>query len=103
MFLVSNLLNATAIVLDMILTVYFWMIIIRALLSWVNPDPNSPIVRFLKSATDPVLQPVQRWIYYRLGLRLGGMDLSPIVVIMAIYFAQAFLVKSLQDLAMRLG
>ncbi len=103
MFLVANLLNATAIALDMILTIYLWLIIIRALLSWVNPDPYSPIVRFLRGATDPVLHPVQRWIHHRLGLRMGGMDLSPIVVIVAIYFAQAFLVKSLQDLAMRLG
>lgn len=103
MFLLANLLNATAIVLDMVLTIYMWMIIIRALLSWVNPDPYSPVVRFLRGATDPVLFPVQRWLHYRLGLRMGGMDFSPIVVILAIYFVQTFLVKSLRDLAIRLG
>jgi len=102
MFLLSNFLSATAVVLNLVLTIYLWMIIIRALLSWVSPDPYNPIVRFLRAATDPVLIPVQRWLHYRLGLRMGGMDLSPIVVIVAIYFLQAFLVKSLQDLAIQL-
>jgi YggT family protein len=102
MFLIVNLLNALAIVLDMALTIYLWMIIIRALLSWVNPDPYNPIVRFLHTATDPVLYRVRGWMI-RTGLMVGGLDLSPIVVILAIYFLQAFLVRTLADLAQRLG
>ncbi len=102
MFLIANLLNAFAIVLDMALTIYLWMIIIRALLTWVNPDPYNPIVRFLNTATDPVLYRVRGWMI-RMGLMVGGLDLSPIVVILAIYFLQAFLVRTLADLAQRLG
>lgn len=102
MFVFSNLLSATALVLDMLLTIYLWMIIIRALLTWVNPDPYNPIVRFLGAATDPVLWRARR-LMLRAGLNLGGMDLSPILVIVAIYFLQAFLVQSLRDLAIRLG
>lgn len=102
MFLISNLLNATAVVLDMVLTIYLWLIIIRALLSWVNPDPYNPVVRFLGAATDPVLWRARR-LMLRSGLNLGGIDLSPILVIVAIYFVQAFVVQSLRDLAIRLG
>lgn len=102
MFVFSNLVSAAALVLDMVLTIYLWMIIIRALLTWVNPDPYNPIVRFLGAATDPVLWRARR-LMLRTGLNLGGMDLSPILVIVAIYFLQAFLVQSLRDLAIRLG
>jgi YggT family protein len=102
MFIFSNLVSATALVLDMVLTIYLWMIIIRALLTWVNPDPYNPVVRFLGTATDPVLWRARR-LLLRVGLNIGGLDLSPIVVIVAIYFLQAFLVQSLKDLAIRLG
>ncbi|MEK7849325.1 MAG: YggT family protein [Candidatus Omnitrophota bacterium] len=58
MFIVSNLLAALAQVLDVVLTVLYWMIIVRALLSWVNPDPHNPIVQFLQAVTEPILAPV---------------------------------------------
>lgn len=103
MFLLVNFLNALAIVLDTVLSIYMWLIIIRALLSWVHPDPSSPIVRLLNSATDPVLWRVRRWMGLRLNMAMGGLDFSPIVVIIAIYFLQSFLVQSLRDLAARLG
>ena len=79
-------------------TLYLWIIIARALLSWVNPDPRNPIVRFLHNATEPILYPVRRALPY-----MGGVDLSPLVVIAAIYFMQIFLVGSLRDLAVRMG
>jgi YggT family protein len=103
MFLLANFLNALAVVLNTVLSLYMWMVIIRALLSWVNPDPYNPIVRFLNSATDPVLWRVRRWMGLRLHMAMGGLDFSPIVVIIAIYFLQSFLVQSLRDLAARLG
>lgn len=103
MFVISNFLSATAVVLNLVLTIYMWLIIIRALLSWVNPDPYSPIVRFLYAATEPVLARVRIFMAYRLGIRMSGLDISPLVVILVIYFAQRFLVQSLQDLAIRLG
>lgn len=96
MFIFSNLLFATAEVFRTILTVYMWIIIIRALISWVNPDPYNPIVRFLYQATDPVLYRVRRYLPYT-----GGIDLSPLVVILIIIFLQSFLVSSLFQLASR--
>ena len=103
MFLLANLLIAAATVLDAALQIYLWMVIIRALLSWVSPDPRYPIVRFLNAATDPVLWRVRRWLGPRLLMAMGGLDLSPIIVILAIYFLRAFLVQSIRDLALRLG
>lgn len=98
MFVLANFFFAVAGVLNLVLTLYLWIIIIRALLTWVNPDPRNPIVRFLHNATEPVLYPVRRALPY-----MGGIDLSPLVVIVAIYFLQIFLVSSLQDLAVRMG
>lgn len=95
MFVISNFLAALASVLNMLLSVYMWIIIIRAVISWVSPDPYNPIVQFLRSATDPVLYRVRHW----LPVSFGGIDFSPILVIAAIYFLQIFLVGSLLDLS----
>jgi YggT family protein len=98
MFVAKNLLTAIATILDIGLTAYMWILIIRVVLSWVNPDPYNPIVRALYSITDPVLY----WLRRRLPLMAGGIDFSPMVVILAIYFFRLFVVKSLFDLAMRI-
>lgn len=91
MFVVENLIVALAKIIDLALTVYIWIIIARALISWVNPDPYNPIVTFLYRATEPVLAPVRRLIPIK-GL---GIDIAPIIVIMIIYFLQMFLVKTM--------
>lgn len=98
MYIISNLLIATAKILDMVLVLYMWIIIIRSLLSWVNPDPYNPIVHFLYSVTEPVLYRIRQMIPMS-GI---GIDFSPIVVILAIIFLQSFLVKSLAQFAMQL-
>lgn len=95
MFLLANLVLATATVVQIVLTLYMWLVIARAVISWVNPDPYNPIVRFLYGATEPVLVRLRR----SLPLFAGGIDFSPLVVILAILFLQQFLVSSLQDLA----
>ncbi len=94
MFIISHFLKALATVLDMALSLYMWIIIIRALLSWVNPDPYNPIVRFLYGITEPVLARIRRFLP-----PLGGIDLSPLVAILAIVFLKQFLVPVLYDLA----
>ena len=99
MFIVSNFLAAVAKILDIGLSLYMWIIIGRAIISWVNPDPYNPIVRFLNSVTEPVLYPIRR----RIPINFGGIDFSPILVIMAIIFLQTFLVQSLIQLAAHLG
>ena len=98
MFLAGNLVAALANLVNIVLQAYFWIIIARAVLSWVNPDPFNPIVRFLYRVTEPVLRPIRR----RLPTMAMGLDLSPMLVILAIYFLQSFLVESLRDLAMSL-
>jgi YggT family protein len=94
MFILGNLLNALATVVDLVLSLYMWIIIIRALISWVNPDPYNPIVMFLYRITEPVLYPIRR--YFRLGM----IDVSPIIVIFIIIFLQNFLVPTLRRLAL---
>jgi YggT family protein len=98
MFIIGNLLQAIAFILNTALTIYMWIIIISSLLTWVNPDPYNPIVRFLYTVTDPVLRPIRR----RLGMTMG-IDISPLIVILAIMFARSFIVKTLYDLASRMN
>ncbi|MEA2014775.1 MAG: YggT family protein [Thermodesulfobacteriota bacterium] len=98
MFVFGNFIDALAGIIDMGLTLYMWLIVIRALISWVNPDPYNPIVRFIYQATEPVLFQVRRLIPLR-GL---GMDFSPIIVILVIVFLQSFLVKTMLQIAVNL-
>ena len=98
MFVAGNLLTAVATILDYVLWLYMWVVIARALISWVNPDPWNPIVQFLDRATEPVLVPIRRWIGWRMG-----MDLSPLIVILIITFLQIAVVQSLKELAMRMN
>jgi len=97
MFLAGNVLQGVATVADYVLWLYMWVIIARALISWVNPDPWNPIVQFLERATEPVLSPIRR----RLGWRLG-VDVSPIIAILVIIFLQVAVVQSLKDVASRM-
>jgi len=98
MFVFGNFLKAIAMVVDIGLSFYMWIIVARAVISWVNPDPYNPIVRFLTSVTEPLLYQVRR----RLPLNLGGIDFSPFIVILAIIFLQTFLVESLLQFATQL-
>ena len=98
MFLLSNLVLALARLVNLVLIAYMWIVIARAMVSWVSPDPYNPIVRFLYRVTEPVLRPIR----HRLPTVGMGLDLSPLVVILAIYFLQWFLVESLRDLAVSL-
>src|SRR6266545_6852820 len=97
MFVFQQLVFAIAQLVDYLLYAYMWIIIIRALISWVNPDPWNPIVRFLHQITEPVLRPVRRM------LPMAGIDFSPAIVILAIYFLQWFLVPVLRQAAVRIG
>ena len=98
MYPIGYFLAATAKVLEIGLELYMWIIIIRALLSWVNPDPYNPIVQFLHSITDPVMYRVRRL----LPMSGMGIDFSPIVVILGIIFLQTFLVNTIARLAIQL-
>jgi len=97
MFVFGNLFHAVAYILDTLLSVYMWIIIISALISWVNPDPYNPIVRFLHSVTDPVLRPIRK----RLGFSMG-IDISPMIVILVIMFVRYFIVASIFHMGARM-
>lgn len=98
MFVLSNFVVALARIIDLILTLYMWIIIFRAVISWVNPDPYNKIVIFLYRFTEPVLRPVRRILPFR----NMGIDFSPLLVILVIIFLQYFLVESIIQLARRL-
>ncbi|MGD8740192.1 MAG: YggT family protein [Desulfobacterales bacterium] len=95
MFVFRNLLIAVATVLDYVLVFFMFITIARAVLSWVSPDPYNPIVRFIHNVTEPVLYQIRK----RLPMMYGGIDFSPIVVILLIIFLRIFLVDSLQGWA----
>ena len=97
MFIWTNFVLSIAQILNFILWAYMWIVIISALMTWIEPNPYNPIVRFLHRATEPVLRPIRR--------RLPDMpiDFSPMIVIIAIIFLQRFLVKTLYQLAYSLG
>ena len=98
MFVLSNFIIALAKVIDIALTIYMWIIVFRALISWVNPDPYNQIVIFLYRATEPVLRPIRRI----LPMSNVGIDFSPIVVILVIIFLKYFLVETMIQMATHL-
>jgi YggT family protein len=97
-FLLSNFILAIAQLIDIILNIYMWIVIIRSLISWVNPDPYNPIVRTLYNITDPVFNRIQRII----PIRFGAIDITPMIVLLIIIFLKTFLVNSLYHIAGRL-
>ena len=96
MFVIGNLFIALARMLDMALSVVWWLIIIRAIISWVNPDPFNRIVQFLYRTTEPILSPIRR------VLPMMAIDISPIIAFLLIILIRSWLVATLFDLGMRL-
>ncbi len=96
MFILGNFIFALARVVDVILLIAYWLILVRALISWVNPDPDNPIVQFLYKATEPILEPIRRF------LPRMPLDISPIIAFLFIIFMQRFLVATLMQFGYRL-
>ncbi|MCX5657260.1 MAG: YggT family protein [Candidatus Omnitrophica bacterium] len=97
MHVLANFLVGLARVIDVGLTLYYWLIVIRALISWVNPDPFNPIVRFLHRATDPVLDPIRKILPQGFGI-----DISPIIAFFVIILVKMLLIRALVFLASKL-
>ncbi len=92
MIILSNTLSGIALILGSLLKVYFWVVVISALLTWVRPDPYNPIVRTLRTLTEPV--------YYRIRKLLpftytSGIDFSPIIVLLCIELLDRIVIRSL--------
>lgn len=98
MFVIGNLLDALAAVLDIALNALLIVIVVNALLTWVRPDPDHPIVRFLDQVSDLVCNPIRRLF----PTSVGGMDFAPFIAMLAIVLVQQFLVRSLADIAARM-
>lgn len=98
MIILANVLTGIATVLDMLLGMVIFLVIARAVISWVSPDPYNPLVRFLNSSTDPLLRPLRRYI----PLIGGGIDITPIVLLLILYFLKAALVNTLVDYAFKI-
>jgi YggT family protein len=98
MFVLSNFIFALAKIIDIVLTIYWWIIVFRAVVSWVNADPYNKIVIFLYKATEPVLRPVRRIM----PLHNLGIDFSPVIVLLVILFLQYFVVETIIQLARNL-
>ena len=92
MFVIGNFLIAVAQVLNMVLSLVWILILVRAVISWFSPDPFNPLVQMLYRATEPILVPIRR------RLPAAGIDFSPLVAWLVIMFVQAFVVQSLFDL-----
>ena len=99
MIVLANTLSAVALVLGSLLSLYFWIVIIAALLTWVRPDPYNPIVRALRTMTEPVFFRVRKWLPFTYS---SGMDFSPVVVLLAIELFNRIVITSLAQYAMTL-
>lgn len=95
MFVLQNFMVAAAGILDFLFTAYMWLVIGRAVISWVSADPYNPVVRFVYDVTEPALRRIRQI----LPISMGGIDFSPMILIMAIMFLQSFLVPTLRQLA----
>jgi len=98
MFVIANFLGAIATLVEFALSAYIWVIIGRAVISWVNADPYNPIVRFLYEITEPALSRIRRVVPV-----IGALDLSPMILILALIFLRSFLVPTLHQLARNIG
>jgi YggT family protein len=95
----DNIVMGITRILEIVLNLYMWVIIIRALISWVNPDPYNPIVQILTRLTEPILRPIRKLVPpYRIGI-----DFSPFIAILIIIFLQYALIKNLYRFARYLG
>ena len=97
MFVLANFIGAVATILNMVLTILIWLIIISAVISWVNPDPYNPIVQFLHRTTEPILRSIRRRIPFR-----SPIDFSPMIAIIILFFVRLFVIGSLMDWSIRL-
>ena len=96
MFILGNLFAAFAQILDIVFSISYFLILVRAIISWVNADPFNPIVQFLQNTTEPILKPIRRF------LPSMTIDISPIIAVVIIIFLQKFLISTLYDIAFKL-
>ncbi len=97
MIILANTMSAVAMILGSLLSLYFWIVIIAAVLTWVRPDPYNPIVRTLRALTEPVFYRVRKWLPFTYT---SGMDFSPVVVLLCIELFNRIVIASLAQYAL---
>ena len=98
MFVLGNLLEALAAVINVVLNLLMLVIFVNALLSWVRPDPGNPIVQTLERISDLICNPIRRLF----PTIISGIDLAPFIAMLGLWLVQMFVVKTLQDMALRM-
>ena len=93
--MLSTFLSTVATILHTVINVYIWVIIAAALISWVRPDPYNQIVQLLYRLTEPVYERLRRLV----PTIVGGVDLAPIIVLLALQFTDLFFVRLLHEFA----
>lgn len=96
MFILGNFFSALAHVLNALLLILTVLVFLRALISWVSPDPFNPLVQFLYRTTEPFLEPIRRF------LPPLAIDISPLILLLVVHFLREFLINSLFGIAYRL-
>ena len=99
MFVIGNLLEALAAVINVVLNLLMLVIFVNALLSWVRPDPGNPIVQTLERISDLLCNPIRRLF----PTIISGIDLAPFIAMLVLWFLQMFIVQNLRDMAIRMG
>ncbi|MDE5832454.1 MAG: YggT family protein [Desulfovibrio sp.] len=100
MLLLANTLYAISVVLGYLLNIYFWIVIVAAVMTWFNPDPYNFLVRALRMLTEPLFYRIRKWMPFTY---LKGLDFSAVIVLIAIQLTQMIVVKTLAEWAARLG
>ncbi len=95
MFVYTNFVITVAALLSNLLQVYLWVVIISAVMSWIEPNPDNPIVRVISALTEPVFN----WVRRRIPVFFGGLDFSPVIVMIAIWFVQSYFIPTFARLA----
>lgn len=103
MFVAANFIVAIARIIDIVLSLYVWIILARVILSWISPRPTHEIIQWIIYFIYRVTDPVTDWVRRKIPINLGPVDISPMIVLLAIYFLQSFLVSTLLDLARRMA
>ncbi len=98
MFIVSELIQSLALLVSLIFNILYFLLVIRIILSWVNPDPYNEIVQVIYKVSDPILAP-----FRRLPLQAGGVDLSPIVAFLVLSVLRNFIVNVLYRVSGSIG
>ncbi len=99
MFVLGNILGTIAALLHTLINIYTIVIVVSSLLSWVNPDPYNPVVRILRSLTEPVYDFVRRYVPFT---RAGAIDLTPLIILLALFLIDGAIVQSIADFARRM-